>query len=216
MKLGDFVNGARGLLRHFVWKVLIANLRGAETIFYSSTHRPTIRVRVRARARAWVCSLIQGCCCSSIRTSLDRLHAHTNYSASECIHTSFCAFATVLSRLITNRPSKMEVCDGRFKLFRCAGPDTHTGGFTSACKRPPSRPPWIFHRVNKLMSITATLPESMLCKFAEHLIWARDFSSFWTVHVRMYVGMKDNKRAKDLFIRYSRLKVAVFLFSAGT
>lgn len=173
---------------------------------------------VCARARARVCSLIQGCCCSSIRTSLDRLHAHTNYSASRIIYTRFAPLPrrAVLSRLITNRPSKMEVCDGRFKLFRCAGPDTHTGGFTSACKRPPSRPPWIFHRVNKLMSITATLPESMLCKFAEHLIWARDFSSFWTVHVRMYVGMKDNKRAKDLFIRYSRLKVAVFLFSAGT
>lgn len=137
------MNGARGLLRHFVWKVLIANLRGAETIFYSSTHRPTIRVRVRARARARVCSLIQGCCCSSIRTSLDRLHAHTNYSASRIIYTRFAPLPrrAVLSRLITNRPSKMEVCDGRFKLFRCAGPDTHTGGFTSACKRPPSRPP---------------------------------------------------------------------------
>lgn len=50
VKLGDFVGGerARGLLRHFVWKVLIANLRGAETIFYSSTHRPTIRVYARA------------------------------------------------------------------------------------------------------------------------------------------------------------------------
>ena len=37
-------------MRHFVWKVLIANLRGAETIFYSSTHRrrwPSISVCVR-------------------------------------------------------------------------------------------------------------------------------------------------------------------------
>lgn len=37
VKLGDFV-GANTLLRYFVWKVLIANLRPAETIFYSSTH----------------------------------------------------------------------------------------------------------------------------------------------------------------------------------
>lgn len=75
VKLGDFVGGkrARGLLRHFVWKVLIANLRGAETIFYSSTHSPTIR----ARACVCVCSLIQGCC-SPIRSRLSTGFTHTH------------------------------------------------------------------------------------------------------------------------------------------
>lgn len=75
VKLGDFVGGkrARGLLRHFVWKVLIANLRGAETIFYSSTHSPTIR------ARACVCVQFNSrVLLADSKPSLDWLHPPTH------------------------------------------------------------------------------------------------------------------------------------------
>lgn len=121
VKLGDFVGGerARGLLRHFVWKVLIANLRGAETIFYSSTHRPTIRVYVRARVQFNSRVLL-------VDSNVSRLASHTHTHELLGVYTRLAPLprpnGAVLSRLITNRPSKMEVCDGRFKLFRCAGP----------------------------------------------------------------------------------------------
>lgn len=118
VKLGDFVGGkrARGLLRHFVWKVLIANLRGAETIFYSSTHSPTIR------ARACVCVQFNSrVLLADSKPSLDWLHPHTHARellGKACTHVLRLCLGALLSRLITNRPSKMEVCDGRFKLFR--------------------------------------------------------------------------------------------------
>lgn len=80
VKLGDFVGGkrARGLLRHFVWKVLIANLRGAETIFYSSTHSE----QLSARARVCVCVCVQfnsRVVLADSKPSLDSgLHPHTH------------------------------------------------------------------------------------------------------------------------------------------
>lgn len=94
VKLGDFVGGerARGLLRHFVWKVLIANLRGAETIFYSSTHRPTIRVYVRARVQFNSRVLL-------VDSNVSRLasHTHTHTRITRRVHTS-CAFASTKRR----------------------------------------------------------------------------------------------------------------------
>lgn len=92
VKLGDFVGGkrARGLLRHFVWKVLIANLRGAETIFYSSTHSE----QLFARARACVCVCVQfnsRVVLADSKPSLDSgLHPHTHIHellGKACIHT---------------------------------------------------------------------------------------------------------------------------------